>query len=291
MELMELIKIRDRMYRDPELLAVYAKGDKNSKGQTRHDFVHGDEVRDLAIRLTKQVDRVFPGMLDEVTREFVIPCAAWLHDIGRSIDLDRHDVEGAKLAKEYLIRRGVPADLRVRICRIIALHRAGAVIKRGIRSAEHAIVVIADKCIGDEGRVRPDKALALRVASLIRFGKWSLARINMWGNAPHDRVNFSIKQADLIMDIHEDTGKKTGDIVLKLTVDERIATIAEIVTLDWFADSFFACGKAARFFGFYFRIEFNGVRHMWDKTANNGKGGWVPTASIQVPRGSGTNDR
>jgi len=283
MNILELKQIRDRMYRDPELLAVYEKGDANSKGQTRHDYVHGDEVRDLAISLAKQVNHVFPGKLDEVTMEFVIPVAAWLHDIGRAINLDRHDIEGATLAKQYLESRGVPQELRQRICRIVANHRAGAVIKRGILSPEHAIVVIADKCIGDEKRVRPDKAFALKAASLIRFGSWSLARRNMWHNAPHDRVNFAIKKANLILDFHEET-KQTGDIVLKLTVDERIAKIEEIVTLDWFADSFFACGKAARYFGYYFRIEFNGVRHKWDKTAKDGKGGWVPSSTIHVPR-------
>ena len=114
--------------------------------------------------------------------------------------------------------------------------------------------------------------------------------MNMWDNAPHDRVNFSIKNADLVVDVHEEVTKPTGDIVLKLQIDERIATIGEMVTLDWFADSFFACGKAARFFGFFFRIEFNGVRHMWDKAANNGNGGWVPTERIRVPRGSATLD-
>jgi hypothetical protein len=284
MNIQELIKIRDAMYRDPELLAVYEKGDANSKGQTRHDYVHGDEVRDLALSLTAQLDRAFPGRLDEVTKEFVIPVSAWLHDIGRAINLDRHDVEGALLAKKYLDGKGVPRELRVRICRIIALHRAGKVIKRGIQSPEHAIVVIADKCIGDEGRVRPDKAFALRLARFFGIGKkWSLARINWWDNAPHDRVNFSIKKANLVLDFR-DEAKQTGDIVLKLDVDERIANIEEIVTLDWFADSFFACGKGARYFGYYFRLEFNNVRHWWDKTANNGKGGWVPTQTIAVNR-------
>jgi len=285
MELRELIAIRDNMYRDPELLEVYEKGDKNSNHQTRHDYVHGDEVRDLAIRLTRQLHQVFPDMMDEVTREFIIPVAAWLHDIGRSIDVDRHDIEGAKLAKKYLDSRGVPRDLRARICKIIGLHRANKVIKKGIQSPEHGIVVIADKCIGDEGRVRPLKAFALDLAGLLRFGSWSLARMNMWEGAPHDRVNYSIKNADLIVDIDELTDG-SGEIVLKLQVDERFASISEMVTLDWFADSFFACGKASRYFGFFFRIEFNGVRHMWDKTANNEKGGWVPIERIQVPRGN-----
>jgi len=162
MELQELIAVRDRMYRDPELLAVYDKGDENSKGQTRHDYVHGDEVRDLAVRLANQITEVFPGLLDEVTKEFVTPCAAWLHDIGRAIDLDRHDVEGARLAREYLDKHGVPRELRVRICEIIGLHRAHAVIKKGIRNPAHAIVVIADKCIGDAWRPREEEEVCGR---------------------------------------------------------------------------------------------------------------------------------
>ncbi len=280
MDLKDLIAVRDAMYRDPELLAVYEKGDQNSKGQTRHDYIHGDEVRDLALRLTHQLDLIFPGMLDEITKEFVIPVAAWLHDIGRAINLERHDVEGAKLAKEYLDSRGVPSSLRARVCEIIGRHRAHSVISKGIQNAEHAIVVIADKCIGDEGRVRSDKALILRLARFVGFGKWSLARVNMWGNAPHDRVNFAIKKADLIVDNYSESTE--GEIVLKLTIDERVATMKEIVTLDWFAESFFACGKAAKHFGFRFRLEFNGVRHRWDKKASDGKGAWVPMSTIQV---------
>lgn len=202
-----------------------------------------------------------------------------MHDIGRAINIDKHDIEGARLAKNYLVKHNVPQPLRQRICQLIALHRSHSVIKRGIRNPEHAIIVIADKCIGDEARVRPDKAFALKAAKLIRWGGWSLARVNLWDNAPHDRVNFSIKDADLVLDI----GESEKQIVLKLIIDERIATMKEIVTLDWFADSFFACGKAAKFFGFVFRIEFNGVRHFWDKTAFNNKGGWVPMASISIP--------
>lgn len=283
MNIQELKKIRDAMYRDPELLAVYEKGDHNSKGQTRHDYKHGDEVRDLALNLTAQLDQVFPGLLDDVAKEFVIPVAAWLHDIGRAIDLDTHDVKGAVLAKEYLDSKGVPSELRARVCEVIGLHRASKVIKGGIRSPEHAIVVIADKCIGDEKRVRWDKAIKLRVASWIGWGdKWSLARKNMWHNAEHDRVNFAIKKAELVLDFQEGS-KQTGDIVLKLSVDERVANIHEIVSLDWFADSYFACGKASRYFGYYFRLEFNGVRHLWDKTAKNGKGAWVPYKTTTLP--------
>ena len=295
MDLKQLIEFRDRMYRDPELLAVYEQGDQNSHWQTRHDHEHGDEVTALAIQLTNRLHAIFPNLLDEVTREFVIPVAAWLHDIGRAVDIDKHDYEGVKIANRYLKKHNIPQKLRQRINKIIMHHRAGSVIKNGIGSPEHAIVVIADKCIGDENRVREDKARLLRLARLVSlnwfFGisKWSLARRNMWYNAPHDRVNFAIKEANLDVDVNEaDTiGPATGAIVLNLKVDELVAPIEEIVTLDWFADSFYACGKSAKYFGFTFRIEFNGVRHWWDKKARNGHGGWVPLKSISVPRGRG----
>lgn len=286
MNIAELKQFRDRMYRDPELLSIYEQGDRNSSGQTRHDYVHGDEVTALALKLTKQLHEIFPERMDEVTREFVIPVSAWLHDIGRAVDIKNHHVEGARIASRYLKKHGIPGDLVARICRIIVHHRAGSVIKNGIRSDEHAIVVIADKCIGDEARVRSDKAFILRVLSYCGFGKWTLARKDFWYNAAHDRVNFAIKEAELFVDVNDpEAAQPTGEIVLKLSVDESVATIEEIVTLDWFADSFFACGKGSRKFGFFFRIEFNGVRHMWDKSANANKGGWVPMHGISFRRG------
>lgn len=294
MKIEELIQFRDGLNTDPELLAVYEKGDQNSHWQTRHDHVHGDEVTELAVELTNHIHRIFPDLMDEVTREFVIPCAAWLHDIGRAVDIDRHDYEGVKIANAYLKKHNIPQKLRQRINKLIMHHRSGSVIKNGIMSPEHAIVVIADKCIGDENRVRSDKAMWLKLARIVSlkyfFGlsKWSLARKNMWHNAPHDRVNFAIKSANLAVDVNENdaVGPPSGSIVLKLKVDETIAPIEEIVSLDWFADSFFACGKAAKHFGFSFRIEFNGCVHWWDKTARSGHGGWVPVGTMCVKRGS-----
>lgn len=303
MTLEELIEFRDHMYRDPELLAIYEEGDQNSHWQTRHDHVHGDEVTELAIELRDHIHGIFPDLMDDETREFVIPVAAWLHDIGRAVDIDKHDYEGVKIAKAYLVKHNIPGHLRQQICSIIMHHRAGSVIKNGIKNPAHAIVVIADKCIGDENRVRWDKACKLKLARLVslkyfgltwfkrtrKLGQWSLARKNMWFNAPHDRVNFAIKSANLYVDVNENDleGPPSGSIVLKLKVDETVAPIEEIVSLDWFADSFFACGKAAKHFGFSFRIEFNGVMHWWDKKVRDGKGGWVPVGKcMHVNRGT-----
>lgn len=288
MELSRLIEIRDAMPSDPEYLDYYARGDKNSMGQTRHDAHHGEEVYDLGMKsLLPQLEAIFGPLMDEVTREFTLPTALRSHDVGRAIDIDKHDTEGARVMKDYLERRGVPHEITAHVCRLIVLHRASRVLKNGIKDAAHAILVIADKCIGDERRVREDKARKLNFLRLFGYGKWSLARRNWWHNAAHDRVNFAIKNAIVRVDVENNPGhtRPTGEIVLQLTIDEKVASIKEIVSLDWFADSFHACGKAAEHFGLFFRLEFNGIRYKWtwlDKP--NRKGAWLPMGTTTLPR-------
>ncbi len=52
--------------------------------------------------------RSFDPLVDEVTREFVLLTALRSHDVGRAIDIDKHDTEGARVMKDYLQKRGVP---------------------------------------------------------------------------------------------------------------------------------------------------------------------------------------
>jgi len=288
MELSRLIEIRDAMPGDREYLDIYAQGDAKSSWQTRHDAHHGEEVHDLGMKsLLPQLEAIFGPLMDEVTREFILPVALRSHDVGRAIDIDKHDVEGARVMNDYLGKRGVPHEFKAPVCKLIVHHRSHRVLKTGIYSAAHAILIIADKCIGDERRVREDKATKLNILRRIGVGPWTLARRNWWFNAAHDRVNFAIKEAKVQVDVDKNPGhsKPTGEIVLKMTVDEKVASIKEIVSLDWFADSFHACGKAAEFFGLYFRLEFNGVRYKWtwlDKA--NGKGAWLPIGTTTIPR-------
>lgn len=288
MELSRLIEIREAMPTDPEYLDYYARGDKNSHWQTRHDAHHGEEVHDLGMKsLLPQLEQVFGPLVDEVTREFVLPTALRSHDVGRAIDIDKHDTEGARVMKDYLQKREVPHEVLAHVCRLIVHHRSNRVLKHGILDAAHAILVIADKCIGDERRVREDKATKLNLLRRIGIRNWTLARRNWWFNAAHDRVNFAIKEAKVQVDVEQNPGhrKPTGEIVLKMTIDEKVASIKEIVSLDWFADSFHACGKAAEFFGLFFRLEFNGVRYKWtwiDKATK--KGAWLPLSTTSIPR-------
>lgn len=273
------VRLTEACFADPAVLRLYDEGDHMSRTQTKHDRAHAFAVRDVSLALTSEYEQRFPGKLDEWTKRVVIPLAAFLHDIGRAVDVDNHAVAGAAVVNEYLLRLGFPREVIHRICRIVALHRSGQILKMEFDDPAWAIVVIADKCVGDEDRVRRKEANALRVLRFLR-----LAHRNWWSNAEHDRVNFAIKRAHLIVD--GDAGEFRGDsqdrhsvgaIVLKLTLDERIAPAQEVSAL--YESRFHACGRAAQYLGFVFRLEFNGLRFLYDKR----EGGWRPVNRILVP--------
>ena len=273
LSLQEAAAVIRSLYDDREILDLYAAGDKLSSGQTKHDIGHAFSVLSTAEYLTGEIHKRFPESLDEETRQVVIPAGAFLHDIGRAIDVADHAGAGARVTKTLLEPRGIDSEVVKRIQRIVALHRSSAVLKMKFNDPAWAIVVIADKCVGDEDRVRPNRAAFLRVARLFR-----VAKINWWENAEHDRVNFAIKMSNLLVDSDDSpSDKHAGAIVLKLTLDEVVAPATELLSL--YADRFHSCGRAAKYLGFLFRIEINGVRWFFDDDQNR----WRPIRGFSVP--------
>src|SRR5205823_8632170 len=110
MELSQAKALVQATYRDEGLLALYAQGDKLSKSQTKHDVNHAYQVRDVALALTAELHRRNPMLLDEWTRDVIIPLAAFLHDIGRAISVEDHASAGAKWANKYLKEQGFQQD-------------------------------------------------------------------------------------------------------------------------------------------------------------------------------------
>ncbi len=255
-------------YQDPRLLKLYDAGDRLSRSQTKHDANHAYLVRDVAVELVRQLrEHKCPEPLDEETASVVIPLAAFLHDIGRGVDVEDHAGAGARLMHKYLRDSGFPEHIVKRVCRIIACHRSKVVLSRELDDPAWAIVVIADKAVGDEDRVRPLRAKLLRI---MRF--FGAARL--W-QGEHDRVNFAIKEAHLVVD-GDDRSLDPGAIVLKLRIDEKVARPDEIYSL--YGERFHACGRAAQYLGYLFRLEFNGIRFVYDKAVS----GWVPVKAIKV---------
>lgn len=263
------------IYEDPEVLALCAEGDRKRASQTYHDLNHFTLVRDVAVSLASSIHAIMPEMLPQHTRDVIIPVAGFLHDIGGGIDPDDHARAGANWARKYLKKLGfTPDDVR-EISRVIACHRSEVVLKarsfsrRNFADAAWAIVVIADKAVGDEERVRPEPALEL--ARLRKEGKMS-----EWTGSVHDQVNFAIKSADLVLDGRGKGATDPGVIVLKLRMDEDVASPEQVYNL--YGRRFHACGKAAQYLGFVFRLEFNGERYYYDKRAQ----GWKRVETIHA---------
>lgn len=240
-----------RCLTDAELEALYAAGDKLSSHQTKHDLSHALAVLQTARQIvTILTNRGY--QLTEWETDVIIPLAAFLHDVGRAIDVQNHAEAGATFALQYLRKLTVdanstqtlPDDVIKRICRIIACHRSEMVMKSTIDDAAWAIVVIADKCVGDEERVRPVRA---RVLGFLTFFRLSWIPLRKGG--VHDRVNFAIKEAKLVGE------ERTDNLVLQLTIDKRVCRPQ--LVFDTYAERFRACAKAAAFLGCCFLLKFN----------------------------------
>lgn len=271
MTLDEAIKFVRRARRDAYLQDLFKRGDKARKTQTAHDEPHGRYVRDLAMQIATAYDAQFPGKLNDWGKQVVVPLAGYTHDIGSVNGADNHDIEGARLMNEYLKRHDVPPAIRKQICRIIALHRSEKVLAREFDDPAHAIVVIADKCVGDEDRVRPNIRRTLQ-----RLRREN--RMSRFKGSIHDRVNFAVKRCYLTVDPGDaPVGATGGAIVLKLDFDPKVASPEDMTNL--YKRRYHAAGKAAKYLGFVFRMEFNGIRYAYDKASDS----WKPVTTLEVP--------
>ncbi|MDX1986463.1 MAG: HD domain-containing protein [Candidatus Obscuribacter sp.] len=267
---------------DPALLKLYAQGDKLSRGQTKHNVGHAVSVVEVADKLAAEVSSRFPEKLPPLSVDVIIPAGAFFHDIGRALNVSDHAEAGRKVALEFLRSRGFSLEVAGKVAAIVSRHRSEDFLKISQATLsefpELCIVVIADKCVGDEDRVRFWRAMALRVLS-----KLGLARRNLWRNAKHDRVNFSIKNSEMLVDSDPDYNEAhAGAMILQLQVDESIASARELVTL--YTRRFQACDAGARSMGFIFRLEINGIRYRFDESHPTVSWSAIETFSIQPPQ-------
>lgn len=269
MELTKAKQLVQWVLKDPHIQELYKQGDKLSSKQTKHDINHAYQVLEMARKITDQVKGKAPK-LDEWTCEVIIPLAAFLHDIGRAINVENHAAAGASWSRDYLSVLTLPEDTETlpretvkRVARIVANHRSESVLNREINDPAWAIVVIADKCVGDEDRVRPFTAFVLSILTFLRM-PW----LKLRSDGDHDRVNYAIKEVNLVCD--------EQDMVLQLSLDRRVCGPQLVYGL--YGSRFWACGRAAKYLGYQFRLEFNGERYAYDKD----RGTWnqVPRLSV-----------
>lgn len=242
----------------PEVRAMAESGDKLSSHQTDHGMKHFLEVVEMARKLCAILAKRRPGLLSAWETDVVIPLAALFHDIGRAVDVADHANAGAKWTRDFLATISLPGDdeilpleTRKLIARIVACHRSETVLKLGgFNDPSWAVVVLADKMVGDEERVRPIRQLILGFLTAIGM-PW----IPLRKNGVHDRVNFAIKKVTAVDNEEE--------LLLSLELDRRVCDGKLIV--DTYAGRYTACDYAAKFLGFKFGLQFVPVQSA-DKT-------------------------
>ncbi len=238
---------------DPVNVKLYDKADKMTTNQTHHGIDHAYQVLDLAKVIADEMHLRHPGLLDDWTRHVVIPLAAFYHDIARGLVERGHAQAGAdwvmnKLPGYHVDGESFPPEVIKRIARVIVRHQSKTVAKIAFDDPAWAIVVLADKCVGDENRVRAWKRFVLKIATACGVPHLPLRA----EGSEHDRVNFAIKSWDFQM---EDT-----NLVLDITTDSRVCDPKLI--LDTFKSRYEACSKAAAYLGYKFVVAFNGQRFL-----------------------------
>lgn len=188
-------------------------------GFTEHSFPHVGKVSRTAreILLT----------LDYSEREAELAeIAGYLHDIGNIVNRTDHAQSGAIMAFRILDNMGAdPADIATIITAIGNHDESTAVAVNPITAA----LILADKTDVRASRVRNSDIATFDI---------------------HDRVNYSVKRADLVIE------RDRHEIELRLQIDTDFCSVMDYFEI--FLNRMILCRKAAERLGLRFRLSVNG---------------------------------
>lgn len=205
-----------------EIRALLKKGNDNLGvlGFTDHSTAHCALVAERAAEILKELG------YDKDTIELA-KIAGFMHDIGNAINRSHHAEYGAILAYELLKETDMPIDDRLTIVSAIGNHDE----KDGVAvDAVTAALIIADKTDVRRSRVVSQKE------------EFDI----------HDRVNYAVTDADVIVD------RENMTITLKLEIDESICTMYEYFEI--FLGRMEMSRRAANVFGAKFKVTVNGSK-------------------------------
>ncbi len=208
--------------RSSEAIRTYIEKEDESLralGFTEHSFPHVGKVsktaRDILLTLG------YPRRDAELAE-----IAGYLHDIGNIVNRHDHAQSGAIMAFRILDNMGAdPADIATIITAIGNHDEGTAVAVNPVTAA----LILADKTDVRASRVRNTDIATFDI---------------------HDRVNYSVKRADL--EIRRDT----AEIELKLQIDTEFCSVMDYFEI--FLNRMILCRKAAERLGLRFRLSVNG---------------------------------
>ena len=188
-------------------------------GFTEHSFTHVGKVSKTAKDILLKLG--YPERDAELAE-----IAGYLHDIGNIVNRTDHAQSGAIMAFRILDNMGASADDIATIITAIGNHDEGTAVPVNPITAA---LILADKTDVRASRVRNTDIKSFDI---------------------HDRVNYSVKRADL------DISTEQKEIELKLQIDTDFCSVMDYFEI--FLGRMILCRKAAEKLGLRFRLSVNG---------------------------------
>ena len=188
-------------------------------GFTEHSFTHVGKVSKTAKDILLKLG--YPERDAELAE-----IAGYLHDIGNIVNRTDHAQSGAIMAFRILDNMGASADDIATIITAIGNHDEGTAVPVNPITAS---LILADKTDVRASRVRNTDIKSFDI---------------------HDRVNYSVKRADL------DISTEKKEIELKLQIDTDFCSVMDYFEI--FLGRMILCRKAAEKLWLRFRLSVNG---------------------------------
>lgn len=202
-------------------LVNYSQKQLNELGYTEHASRHISIVSHRAGKILEEL-----GYSEETVE--LAKIAGYMHDIGNSINRVDHAHNGAILAYNILKEMGMDVKSRTEILMAIGNHdeMTGTAV-----SEISAALILADK-----SDVHRDRVVKTNMAL---FDK-------------HDRVNYAVTDANLIID------SKERKVKLELTIDNQICPVLDYFEI--FMERTMMSKYAAKYLKIWFELIINGAR-------------------------------
>lgn len=211
----------DQVRQDADLRTYIKMADDSlaALGYTEHSFPHVMKVAEDAAYILNTLG------YDDKTVELA-RIAGYMHDIGNLVNRVSHSQSGAIMAFRILDKLGMSAEDISTVVTAIGNHDEGT--GKPV-SPVAAALILADKCDVRRSRVRNSD-----------FSTFDI----------HDRVNWSVKKADVSL--------TTADkrLTLSLDIEHEIGTVMDYFEI--FLDRMIMCRKAAEALGLEFKLVIDG---------------------------------
>ncbi len=207
-----------RKNEEVEALIKGAQKQLDGLGYTEHSHRHISIVSKRAGDILEQLG--YPERTVELAR-----IAGYLHDIGNCVNRTDHAHSGAIIAYNILKDMGMPVEERTEIMMAIGNHdeRTGTAVNE-----ISAALILADKSDVHRNRVTNKNLSTFDI---------------------HDRVNYAVTDAQLVLD------EKQRKVMLKLTIDTKLCPVLDYFEI--FMDRTMMSKYAAKYLNIWFELVIN----------------------------------